>query len=101
LQGREYAAQRFARSDGSVDKYTAATFEKVGEWLAVNGAAAYGEKYPTAPVYSANTLTAVSADKDLKTFYLWNWVGRKTECCASGDIWTRRGKCRISLRASR
>ncbi len=63
--------------DGSVDKYTAATFEKVGEWLAVNGAAAYGEKYPTAPVYSANTLTAVSADVELKTCYLWNWVWPK------------------------
>jgi hypothetical protein len=28
-------------------------------------------------VYSANTLTAVSADEDLKTFYLWNWVWPK------------------------
>ena len=64
-------------SDGTVDKYTKHNLEKVGEWLKFNGEAAYGDKYPTAPVYSANTLTAVSADSDLKTFYLWNWVWPK------------------------
>ena len=63
--------------DGSVPADTVETLTTVGNWLNVNGAAAYGEKYPTAPVYSANTLTAVSADKDLKTFYLWNWVWPK------------------------
>lgn len=61
-------------ADGSVDRYTTENLEKVGAWLRINGAAAYGDKYPTAPIYSANTLTAVSADRDLKTFYLWNWV---------------------------
>ena len=63
--------------DGSIDKYTRDALEKVGDWLAQNGAATYGEKYPTAPVYSANTLTAVSAEPNLKTFYLWNWVWPK------------------------
>ena len=43
----------------------------------MNGAAAYGKKFRTGPVYSANTLTAVSADADCKTFYLWNWVWPK------------------------
>ena len=69
--------------DGSVADDTAGTLSKIGEWLAVNGAVTYGEKYPTAPVYSANTLTAVSAEPDLKTFYLWNWV------------WPENGKLRI------
>ena len=63
--------------DGSVDKYTDQTLSKVGEWLAVNGAATYGKKFRTGPVYSANTLTAVSAEPDCKTFYLWNWVWPK------------------------
>lgn len=63
--------------DGSVDKYTDETLTKVGDWLAVNGAATYGKKFRTGPVYSANTLTAVSADSDCKTFYLWNWVWPK------------------------
>ena len=63
--------------DGSIDKYTDETLTKVGDWLAVNGAAAYGRKFRTGPVYSANTLTAVSADIDCKTFYLWNWVWPK------------------------
>ena len=63
--------------DGSIDKYTDATLSKVGEWLAVNGAATYGRKFRTGPVYSANTLTAVSADLDCKSFYLWNWVWPK------------------------
>ena len=63
--------------DGSVDGGVKETLSKVGEWLSVNGAVTFGEKYPTAPVYSANTLTAVSAEPDLKTFYLWNWVWPK------------------------
>jgi len=63
--------------DGSVDKYTDQTLSKVGEWLAVNGAATYGKKFRTGPIYSANTLTAVSAEPDCKTFYLWNWVWPK------------------------
>ena len=63
--------------DGSIDPYTDETLTKVGDWLAVNGAAAYGRKFRTGPVYSANTLTAVSADIDCKTFYLWNWVWPK------------------------
>lgn len=63
--------------DGSIDKYTDETLSKVGDWLAVNGAATYGKKFRTGPVYSANTLTAVSADIDCKTFYLWNWVWPK------------------------
>ena len=63
--------------DGSIDKYTRETLTKVGEWLAVNGEATYGRKFRTGPVYSANTLTAVSAEPDCKTFYLWNWVWPK------------------------
>lgn len=63
--------------DGSIDHYTDETLSKVGEWLAVNGAATYGKKFRTGPVYSANTLTAVSAELDCKTFYLWNWVWPK------------------------
>ncbi len=65
------------KPDGSVDHYTRATLESVGAWLAVNGDATYGRKFKTGPVYSANTLTAVSADADCKTFYLWNWVWPK------------------------
>ena len=64
--------------DGSVDKYTKSTLEKVGEWLAVNGEVTYGEKFKTAPLYSANTLTGVSAEPDRKTLYLWNWVWPKS-----------------------
>ncbi len=63
--------------DGSVTTATRERMEAVGKWLAVNGAAAYGKKFRTGPVYSANTLTAVSADEDCKTFYLWNWVWPK------------------------
>ena len=63
--------------DGSVPDDTRELLVKTGEWLTVNGNAAYGEKFPTAPIYSANTLTAVSAESDLKTFYLWNWVWPK------------------------
>ncbi len=63
--------------DGSIDKYTRETLTKVGDWLAVNGAATYGRKFRTGPVYSANTLDAVSAEPDCKTFYLWNWVWPK------------------------
>ncbi len=63
--------------DGSIDPYTKKTMEKVGEWLKVYGQATYGDKYPTASVYSATSLTAVSADSDLKTFYMWNWVWPK------------------------
>lgn len=63
--------------DGSIDPYTEKTLTTVGEWLKVNGAATYGRKFRTGPVYSANTLTAVSADADCKTFYLWNWVWPK------------------------
>ena len=63
--------------DGSVDRYTDETLTKVGDWLAVNGAATYGKKFRTGPVYSANTLTAVSAESDCKTFYLWNWIWPK------------------------
>ena len=63
--------------DGSIDSYTEKTLTTVGEWLKVNGAATYGRKFRTGPVYSANTLTAVSADADCKTFYLWNWVWPK------------------------
>ncbi len=63
--------------DGSVTPATRERMEAVGKWLAVNGAAAYGKKFRTGPVYSANTLTAVSADADCKTFYLWNWVWPK------------------------
>ena len=51
--------------------------EAVGAWLAVNGEAVYGKKFRTGPVYSANTLTAVSGDEDCKTLYLWNWVWPK------------------------
>ena len=69
--------------DGSIPADTKGTLENVGDWLKINGAATYGEKFPTAPVYSANTLTAVSAEKDLKTFYLWNWV------------WPKNGELRI------
>ena len=60
--------------DGGVDKYTEQTLTTLGRWLGVYGAATYGEKYVTAPVYSANSMTGVSAEPDLKTFYLWNWV---------------------------
>ncbi len=63
--------------DGSVTSATRERMEQVGQWLLVNGAAAYGKKFRTGPVYSANTLTAVSADEDCKTFYLWNWVWPK------------------------
>ena len=63
--------------DGSVTPSTRERMEAVGAWLAVNGDAAYGKKFRTGPVYSANTLTAVSADEDCKTFYLWNWVWPK------------------------
>lgn len=63
--------------DGSVTKDTEERLIPVGEWLKINGDAAYGKKFRTGPVYSANTLTAVSADKDCKTFYLWNWVWPK------------------------
>jgi hypothetical protein len=55
----------------------------MGAWLAVNGAAAYGDKFRSGPVYSANTLTAVSAEPDCKTIYLWNWV------------WPKNGELRI------
>ena len=60
--------------DGSVPQDTVDVLTQVGDWLAVNGQAAYGKKFKTGPVYIANTLTAVSADADCKTFYLWNWV---------------------------
>ena len=63
--------------DGSVTPVTRGRMEAVGKWLAVNGAAAYGKKFRTGPVYSANTLTAVSGDEDGKTLYLWNWVWPK------------------------
>ena len=63
--------------DGTVPPDTAETLTKMGEWLAVNGAAAYGYKFKSGPVYSANTLTAVSAEPDCKTIYLWNWVWPK------------------------
>lgn len=63
--------------DGSIPKDTVDRLLPVGEWLKINGVATYGQKFRTGPVYSANTLTAVSADKDLKTFYLWNWVWPK------------------------
>ena len=63
--------------DGSVTPTTRERLEAVGKWLAVNGAAAYGKKFRTGPVYSANTLTAVSGDEDGKTLYLWNWVWPK------------------------
>ena len=63
--------------NGSVAADTRELLETTGRWLSENGEAVYGEKYPTAPIYSANTLTAVSADADLKTFYLWNWVWPK------------------------
>ncbi len=63
--------------DGSIDKYTDETLSTIGKWLAINGAATYGKKFRTGPVYSANTLTAVSAEPDCKTFYLWNWVWPK------------------------
>ena len=60
-----------------IDKYTKETLTTVGDWLKINGAATYGRKFRTGPVYSANTLTAVSAEPDCKTFYLWNWVWPK------------------------
>ena len=63
--------------DGSVTEDTKERLTKVGDWLKVNGQAAYGKKFRTGPVYSANTLTAVSGDADAKTFYLWNWVWPK------------------------
>lgn len=63
--------------DGSVTPATRERLEAVGKWLAVNGAAAYGKKFRTGPVYSANTLTAVSGDEGGKTLYLWNWVWPK------------------------
>lgn len=63
--------------DGSVTEDTKKRLTKVGDWLKVNGQAAYGKKFRTGPVYSANTLTAVSGDADAKTFYLWNWVWPK------------------------
>ena len=63
--------------DGSVSEDTWERLLPVGEWLEKNGAAMYGKKFRTGPVYSANTLTAVSADDDLKIFYLWNWVWPK------------------------
>ena len=63
--------------DGSIMNATRERMLTVGRWLAVNGDAAYGKKYRTGPEYSANTLTAVSADEDCKTFYLWNWVWPK------------------------
>ena len=63
--------------DGSVSDDTKDRLLPVGAWLEKNGNATYGKKFRTGPVYSANTLTAVSADQDLKTFYLWNWVWPK------------------------
>ncbi len=69
--------------NGHIDKYTREYLTKVGEWLSVYGEATYGEKFPSAKHYSANTLTAVSCTKDEKTFYLWNWV------------WPDSGKLRI------
>ncbi len=63
--------------DGSIPQDTVNRLLPVGEWLKINGDAAYGKKFRTGPVYSANTLTAVSADKDCKNFYLWNWVWPK------------------------
>ena len=63
--------------DGSVTEDTKERLTKVGDWLKVNGQAVYGKKFRTGPVYSANTLTAVSGDADAKTFYLWNWVWPK------------------------
>ena len=63
--------------DGSVPADTVEILSTVGEWLAENGAATYGRKFRTGPVYSANTVTAVSAEPDCKTFYLWNWIWPK------------------------
>ncbi len=63
--------------DGSIPEYTDEIMTGVGRWLAENGAATYGRKFRTAPVYSANTLTAVSAEPDCKTLYLWNWIWPK------------------------
>ena len=63
--------------DGSVTKDTWERLVPVGDWLKINGEATYGKKFRTGPVYSANTLTAVSADKECKNFYLWNWVWPK------------------------
>ncbi len=63
--------------DGSVPQDTVDILSTVGEWLSENGAATYGRKFRTGPVYSANTVTAVSADLDCKTFYLWNWIWPK------------------------
>lgn len=63
--------------DGSIDEEVAWRLRTVGAWLEKNGAATYGRKFRTGPIYSANTLTAVSADADCKTFYLWNWVWPK------------------------
>ena len=63
--------------DGSVPPRARERMEAVGAWLAVNGEAVYGKKFRTGPVYSANTLTAVSGDEDCKTLYLWNWVWPK------------------------
>ena len=63
--------------DGSVTKDTWERLVPVGDWLKINGEATYGQKFRTGPVYSANTLTAVSADKECKNFYLWNWVWPK------------------------
>lgn len=63
--------------DGSVTKDTWERLVPIGDWLKINGEATYGKKFRTGPVYSANTLTAVSADKECKNFYLWNWVWPK------------------------
>lgn len=63
--------------DGSVPADTVETLSTVGEWLSENGAATYGRKFRSGPVYSANTVTAVSAEPDCKTFYLWNWIWPK------------------------
>ena len=63
--------------DGSVPEEVTWRLRTVGAWLEKNGAATYGRKFRTGPIYSANTVTAVSAEPDCKTFYLWNWIWPK------------------------
>lgn len=75
--GGNYLLNIAPKPDGSVSKYDEDVLTQVGDWLKVNGAATYGKKFKTGPIYSANTLTAVSAEPDCKTFYLWNWVWPK------------------------
>ena len=49
----------------------------------------YGEKFPSAKYYSANSLTAVSCTLDQKTFYLWNWVWPKSGELRIGGYMTK------------